>query len=155
MKHDSPFKFLSISINWAWLLLFALLPFCLVSLASFLTHDEHHLLRFPATFFNYVELNNSIYFRILKESFYLAGICTLICLLLGYPFAYAIARLRSRFKGLLILLIIIPFWTSSLIRTYSMIAMLKPKGVLNTILMWLGVIDHPLPILFSETAVII
>lgn len=155
MKHDSPFKFLSLSINWAWLMLFALLPFGLVTIASFLTHDEKHLLQFPTTFFNYAQLNNSVYFRILQESLYLAGTCTLICLLLGYPFAYAIARMSGRLKNILILMIIIPFWTSSLIRTYSMIAMLKLKGIINTLLISIGIIDKPLQLLFSDTAVII
>ncbi len=155
MKPDSSFKVFSLGINWAWLVIFALLPFCLVCVASFLTHDANHLLRFPTTVFNYLQLNNSIYFRILEQSFYLAGTCTFICLLLGYPFAYAIARIQSRWKNIFILLIVIPFWTSSLIRTYSMISMLKPKGVINTLLMWTGMIDKPIPLLFSDTAVII
>lgn len=155
MKHDSPFKFFSLSVNWTWLILFALLPFCLVGLASFLTHNENHLLQFPTTLLNYAQLNNSIYLKIFKESFYLAGICTVICLLMGYPFAYAIARIQGSLKGVLILLIIIPFWTSSLIRTYSMITMLKPKGIINTVLLWSGIIDKPLSLLFSDTAVII
>jgi spermidine/putrescine transport system permease protein len=132
-----------------------MLPFCLVSLASFASHDSINLLTWPATLINYYQLNNAIYVKIFKESFYIAGTCTLICLLLGYPFAYAIARMQSKFKGLLVLMIIIPFWTSSLIRTYSMITLLKPKGVINSILMWSGVISKPLPLLFTDTAVMI
>lgn len=155
MKPDSAFKQLSLGIIWTWLIVFALLPFCLVAIASFLSHDENHLLHLPLTLQNYVELKHTIYLRIFKESFYLAGICTLICLLLGYPFAYLIARIQHPLKNALILLIIIPFWTSSLIRTYSMITILKPKGIINSILLWIGVIDKPLPILFSDVAVII
>jgi len=156
MKHyDNALKHFSLSVIWLWLVFFALLPFCLVTLASFASHDDTHLLTWPATFINYLQLNNSIYVKIFKQSFYIAGTCTLICLLLGYPFAYLIARMKSRFKGLLILFIIIPFWTSSLIRTYSMITMLKPKGVINAILLWLGIIDKPLPLLFTDTSVMI
>jgi spermidine/putrescine transport system permease protein len=109
----------------------------------------------PFTLENYLQLNNSIYVKIFKQSFYIAGTCTLICLLVGYPFAYIIARMQSRFKGLLTLLVIIPFWTSSLIRTYSMITMLKPKGVISSILISLGIINKPLALLFTDTSVMI
>ena len=155
MRHDNAFKYFSLSTIGLWLIVFALFPFCLVAIASFLSHDENHLLRLPLTLINYLQLNNAIYVKIFKESFYIAGSCTLICLLLGYPFAYAIARMQNRLKGLMILLIIIPFWTSSLIRTYSMITMLKPKGIINSIFMWLGIIDKPLPLLFTNTSVMI
>lgn len=155
MKHDSAFKHFSLGLSWVWLMIFALMPFCLVGVASFLNHDENHLVTMPTTLFNYFQLDNSIYVRIFKQSFYLAGICTLICLVMGYPFAYAIARIQGSLKNVLILLIIIPFWTSSLIRTYSMITLLKPKGIINSIFMWLGLIEKPLPLLFTDTAVII
>ncbi len=155
MKHNSLFKQFSLSIIWIWLLIFALLPFGLVTIASFLSHNDSHLIALPFNFLNYAQLNNSIYLKIFKESFYVAGICTVICLLLGYPFAYWIARMQSPFKNTLILLIIIPFWTSSLIRCYSMITILKPKGLINSILMWAGVIDKPLPLLFTDTSVMI
>ena len=155
MKHDRVLKGFSISVIWSWLLVFALLPLGLVTLASFASHNDTQLMALPATIVNYLQLNNGIYLKIFKQSFYIAGICTLICLLIGYPFAYTIARMESRHKSLLILLIIIPFWTSSLIRTYSMITILKPKGVFNSILLWTGIINKPLPLLFTDTAVMI
>lgn len=155
MKHDDPFKHFSLSISWIWLMIFALMPFCLVTIASLLTHDENHLVTLPTTFFNYLQLDNSVYLRIFKKSFYLAGCSTIICLFLGYPVAYAIARISNPIKNYLILLIIIPFWTSSLIRTYSMITLLKTKGIINSVLISLGIIDAPLSLLFTNTAVII
>lgn len=155
MKHDSLFKQFSLSVIWFWLLIFALLPFGLVTIASFLSRNEAHLITLPFTIINYLQLNNSIYIKIFKESFYVAGICTAICLILGYPFAYLIARMQSKFKNLLVLLIIIPFWTSSLIRCYSMITILKPKGLINSVLLWLGVIDKPLSLLFTDTSVMV
>lgn len=155
MKHDSLFKQFSLSVIWFWLLIFALLPFGLVTIASFLSRNEAHLITLPFTVINYLQLNNSIYIKIFKESFYVAGICTAICLILGYPFAYLIARMQSKFKNLLVLLIIIPFWTSSLIRCYSMITILKPKGLINSVLLWLGVIDKPLSLLFTDTSVMV
>ena len=156
MKRDSlVFKRFSLSIIWFWLLVFSLVPFALVTLTSFMGHNENQLFTLPFTLSNYTQLNNSIYLKIFQESFYVAGMCTVICLLLGYPFAYAIARMQSRYKGLLMLLIIIPFWTSSLIRCYSMITLLKPKGIINSILMWLGIIDKPLDMMFTDTSVMI
>lgn len=155
MKHLDQFKVFSVSIVWIWLTIFALVPFCLVLLTSFLGHDEKHLTMLPFTLNNYIGLYDALYFQILARSFALAGICSFFCLVLGYPFAYIISRLSTGAKNILVLLIIIPFWTSSLIRSYALIAILKAKGLLNTFLLWLGVIDLPLPILFTNTAVII
>lgn len=156
MKHDrSGFKTFSLSIVWFWLFIFALLPFCLVVTASFMGHSENHLIQPPLTLDNYRLLNNSIYLRIFEKSFIIAGISTLLCLLLGYPFAYIIGRSQSRWKNFLILLVIIPFWTSSLIRSYALIAIIKAKGILNSLLIALGLIHHPLPILFTNSAVLI
>lgn len=155
MKHDNGFKYLSLTIIWFWLIVFALIPYGLVTLTSFMSHSDTHLAQLPFTLDNYIQLNNAIYIKIFKASFYVAGITTAICLILGYPFAYIIARMQSRFKNLLVLLIIIPFWTSSLIRTYSMITVLKPKGVINSVLMWLNIIHKPLPLLFNNTSVMI
>lgn len=155
MKRDNHFRRFSLSLVWIWLLFFSLVPYGLVVIASLLSHDESSLIRLPLTFVNYSALNNLTYIRIFESSFYLAGICTFICLILGYPFAYVIARMKNGFKSMLILLIIIPFWTSSLIRTYSMIAILKPKGIINSLLLWTGIIDKPIPMLFNNTSVLI
>ncbi len=155
MKSDHLLKHGSITLIWFWLLAFALIPFGLVTIASFLSHSDSHLIQLPFTLSNYVQLNNIVYLKIFEESFYVAGGCTLLCLVLGYPFAYIIARLQTRFRSLLILLIIIPFWTSSLIRSYAMITLLKPEGLINSTLRWLHIISQPLPLLFNDTAVMI
>jgi spermidine/putrescine transport system permease protein len=155
MKKHNSFKFFSLTVIWVWLFLFALLPFCLVMIASFLNHSENHLIQLPVTLGNYQQLNNYIYLHIFEKSFLIAGFCTFICLLIGYPFAYVIARMQSSWKSFFILLVIIPFWTSSLIRSYALIAIIKAKGLLNSLLISLGIIDQPLSILFTNTAVII
>jgi spermidine/putrescine transport system permease protein len=155
MKHDYRFKYGSLTLVWSWLFLFALLPFGLVVSASFLSHTSNQLITLPFTLENYRALNNFIYLHIFAKSFLIAGITTFFCLLLGYPFAYVLARMQSRWKNLLILLVIIPFWTSSLIRSYALIAIIKAKGLLNASLMTLGLIDQPIAILFTNTAVII
>lgn len=155
MKHEDSFKTFSLSVIWVWLFLFAMLPFCLIVTASFLHHSPAHLAELPFTLDNYRQLNHTIYFKIFQKSFLVAGMATFLCLLFGYPFAYIIARMQSRWKNLLLLLVIIPFWTSTLIRTYALIAMIKAKGVLNAILLGIGLIHEPLPILFTNAAVMI
>lgn len=155
MKNDNRFRNISLSIVWLWLFLFAMLPFCLVIAASFLSHSESSLIQGPLTLNNYRLLNNHLYIRIFEKSFFIAGMATLFCLLLGYPFAYIIARIQHRWKNILLLLVIIPFWTSSLIRSYALIAMIKAKGIINSTLIALGLIDQPLSILFTNSAVII
>ena len=145
MKTNSSFKRLSLSIVWTWLLLFAFIPFCMIIIGSFMSDSDEHLLSLPFTLDNFIHLYNPIYLRIFQKSFFI----------LGYPFAYIIARMQHRFKNVLILLVIIPFWTSSLIRSYALIALLKAKGIINSFLIALGLIQQPLSILFTDTAVII
>lgn len=155
MKTDNSFRNFSLSVVWIWLFLFAMLPFCLVVAASFMGHSENQLLAPTFSLNNYQHLNNAIYIQIFEKSFLIAGISTFLCLLLGYPFAFIIARMQSTWKNILILLVIIPFWTSSLIRSYALIALIKAKGILNSVLIAIGIIDQPLSILFTNTAVII
>lgn len=155
MRPDNRFKHASLALVWFWVLLFALLPFCLVIAVSFLGHDNEHLFKLPFTLENYASVFNATYLRIFEKSFFIAGLSTLVCLIIGYPFAYVIARTESQWKNFLMLLVIIPFWTSSLIRSYALIAIVKAKGILNMILLALGIINEPIPLLFTNTAVII
>jgi spermidine/putrescine transport system permease protein len=155
MKPNFQFRNFSISVIWVWLFAFAFLPFCLVILASFMGHNENQLIQPTLTLDNYQQLNNALYIRIFEKSFLVAGIATFLCLLLGYPFAYIIARAHPRFKNILLLLVIIPFWTSSLIRSYALIAVIKAKGILNSLLLALGIIHQPIAILFTNYAVVI
>lgn len=155
MKSDSRFRLFSLTTVWAWMFIFALLPFLLVFAASFLSHSQSNLLQLPLTLQNYQQLYNPIYLQIFKNSVLIAGSATFICLLMAYPFAYIITRMQGPIKNLCIMLVIIPFWTSSLIRSYALIAIIKGKGVLNTLLITLGLIHDPLDLLFTNTAVVI
>ena len=147
MKTDSTFRRSSLALLACWLSFFAVVPFTLVIVASFLSRSDSELITTPFTLSNYISLNHGIYWRIFENSFLIAGSATLTCLILGYPFAYIIARMESRWKNLLMMLVIIPFWTSSLIRSYALIAIIKAKGVLNTFLLAMGIIHQPLSIL--------
>lgn len=155
MRHDNGFKHASLTLVWVWLFIFALLPFCLIIASSFMGHGDQKLFRLPFTLENYRLLNNALYLRIFEKSFLIAGCSTFLCLVLGYPFAYIIGRMQSTWRNLLILLVIIPFWTSTLIRTYALIAIIKAKGILNSLLLGMGLIDHPLQLLFTNSAVMI
>ncbi len=154
-KKSSFFKILSINIVWLWLGIFALIPITLTFVTSFLTQDPNAIVKFALTLSNYWELFNHAYVSILIQSITLAGTCTVICLIIGYPFAFTIARSKSKHSSLLLLLVVIPFWTSSLIRTYAIMAILKAKGILNAMLLAMGLIDQPLQILYSYLAVLI
>lgn len=155
MMHDNTFKRFSIGLVWVWLALLALVPNLLVFQTSFMQQGDNELVRLQLTLENYLTLFDAAYAKIFVHSLYLAGLCTLLCLVISYPFAYVLARMQSRFKGLLLFLIIIPFWTSSLIRTYAIIAIIKTQGILNSFLISIGMIHQPLHILYSDTAVLI
>lgn len=155
MKPDTTFKKFSLGVVWLWVAIFVLVPFGLVVTTSFLSHSDNSLIELPFTTQNYFQLNNPIYLHILRKSLTIAGLATFICLLIGYPFAYLLARLPKHAKNLCMLLVIIPFWTSSLIRSYALIAIMKGKGLLNALLLYLGIIHQPLALMFTNTAVVV
>lgn len=144
----------SLGLIWA-LCLCLILPFGFMMGISVLHAHRQTLVSLPLTVMHYQALFDPLYLRIFLKSFYIAFATTLICLVLGYPFAYCIAQASQKIKPVLMMLLIIPFWTSSLIRTYAMMAFLKAHGLLNSALLALGVIAHPLPLLYTNLAVFI
>ncbi len=155
MNERSLFKSAVISVISLWFLVFVFVPNILVFGVSFLERHENNFVTFTFTLENYQRIFSSVYFEVFADSFRLAFISMLICLVVGYPFAYRLARMKGRIKNILFMLIIIPFWTSSLIRTYAIMIVLKTNGLLNTVLLALGVIDEPLQLLYTGTAVTI
>lgn len=147
------FRFLSIFLISSWLGVFSLLSFIAMLTISFLRHDSDHIALLHVTLENYQDLFDPIFLRIFLKSFYVAFLVTIACLLLGYPFAYIISRLPKKLQNIALLLLLLPFWTSSVVRTYAMMSLLKAKGLLNTVLLFLGVIHEPLQLLFTNVAV--
>ncbi len=145
-------KPLSIYFIYTWLTLFSLIPLGLVFVASFLSRDSTHLVSLPFTLGNYSALFSLQFANVFIRSLMIAFLTTGTCLLVAYPFSYLLVK--SRHQSVLLLLIIIPFWTSSLVRTYALIAILKLNGILNAMLLALHIIDHPLSLLYSNFAVI-
>jgi len=150
-----PFKLVAIGALWFWLMAFALLPNLLVAVASLLTRGDNEFVAFTLTLSSYRRLLDPLYLDVLLDSLWLAAATTTLCLLLGYPFAYLLTRTSSRWRPLLLLLVIVPFWTSSLVRTYAIMIVLKTQGLLNQALLGLGLIAEPLELLYTETAVIL
>ncbi|MGC4026514.1 MAG: ABC transporter permease subunit [Mesorhizobium sp.] len=161
---------LVILVPYAWLLFFFLIPFFIVFKISLSTTAismppyEPVISGFSDlaskwrefSFDNYLWLTQDpLYYRAYIRSVVIAGIATFFTLLIGYPIAYGMARAPATVRPTLLMLVILPFWTSFLIRVYAWIGILKPEGLLNQFLMWLNVIDSPLIILNTDWAIYI
>lgn len=155
MKSTSKFQNVVIATIVGWLVLFVFLPNLMIIATSFLTRDDAHFVTMVFSLDSYARLLDPLYFDVLLHSLNMAVIATLACLALGYPFAWFLAKLPARVRPLLLFLLIVPFWTNSLIRIYGLKIFLSTKGYLNTFLLWLGVIDEPLRVMFTPVAVII
>jgi len=151
-----------------WLLVLFLIPFIIVFRISF---SEVRLAIPPYTaLFSWhhgtpqIEVHWSAYSFLFTDPMYVssylyslkvAAVSTVCCLALGYPMAYAIARSGDATRPMLLMLIVLPFWTSFLLRVYAWIGLLKNNGVINNVLLWLGAIQHPLSLLQTDFAVYI
>lgn len=155
MKNTSKLQKVVIATVVGWLVLFVFLPNLMIIVTSFLTRDDAHFVAMVFSWDNYARLLDPLYFSVLLHSLNMAVIATVACLVLGYPFAWFLAKLPARVRPLLLFALIVPFWTNSLIRIYGLKIFLSTKGYLNTFLLWLGVIDEPIRIMYTPAAVII
>lgn len=147
----------TVATIFGWLLLFVLVPNVLVFVISFLTENRQsqYFVDFAFSLSAYQALFNDTYATVLWNSLYMAGIATFFCLIIGYPFAFIITKLPAKVRPILLFLVVLPFWTNSLIRIYGIKIFLGVKGLLNEALLWLGIINEPLRLLNSELAIII
>ena len=136
-------------------LVFVLVPLVYIIVLSFLQRDVLWGVTNQFTLENYAKMLDASYLKTFLDSFLLALATTVICLLLGYPFGYFMAKLSPGWQRVCLMLTVVPFWTSALIRIYGWMILLRSNGVLNTILLDLGLIDQPLKILYSYPAVLI
>jgi putrescine transport system permease protein len=160
-----------IAVPYIWLLLLFLVPFLIVLKISL---SDVALARPPympqldlstgwdgiKAFFSELDFENfvflttdSLYWKSYLSSVKIAGLSTLITLCVGYPLAYGMARASDEWRPTLLMLVILPFWTSFLIRVYSWMGILSTEGVLNSFLLWTGIIDEPLMIMNTPKAV--
>ena len=158
---------LVVTLPYLWLLIFFAIPFLIVLKISFadqliaqppysalyeITKDGY--LSFKLNLNNYGYLfNDALYWKAYLNSMKIAFFSALIALFIGYPMAYGMARSDRTWRNVLLMLVILPFWTSFLLRVYAWIGLLNNSGIINNILMGLGVIDHPIVMMKTDFAV--
>jgi spermidine/putrescine transport system permease protein len=140
-----------------WLVLFFNLPLLIVLFISLVERGRAGGIRTPAVFTlqNYADFFDPLYLGIFWHSLRIGLVVTAICVVIGYPLAYFIAKRPPRWRDALLLLVMIPFWTNFLVRTYALKQVLGADGVINGLLLAAGVIERPLDLLFNEFAVIV
>ncbi len=165
LQHN--WKSVVVFIPYFWLLLFFLAPFFIVlkiSLAEpaiasppfqpMTEWIDDGIVEIRLVFENFTYLwEDDLYFNTYINSIKISSISTLICLLIGYPMAYAIVRARHTYKHILLMLIILPFWTSFLLRIYAWMGLLADQGTINNLLISIGIIDDPIRLLYTPFAV--
>lgn len=139
-----------------WTILFVLATLGYILYLSFSTRAENGMgVTAQFTLDNYLKILNPSYLKVLGNSLKLAAITTIICLLVGYPFGYLMAKASPKRRTVLMLLLIVPFWTNALVRVYGWRILLMGDGPVNTFLLTLGVIDQPLKLLNTFGAVVL
>lgn len=155
MKKRRAAAFLTLPMS-VWTFVFVGILLIYILALSFLTADqESYGVKYIFTLANYEKLFTGAYFQVLLKSLALAGYTTAICLLLGYPFGYCMARASRKWRGILMLLVIVPFWTNALVRIYGWKILLMGNGPINEFVLWLGLADRPLKLLNTYFAVLL
>lgn len=158
-------RYIAIATPYLWLTVFFLLPFAIIlkiSLADPViaqppftpTFDDDGNFTATVDSFRFL-LTDKLYVITYLRSVLLAGTATLLCLAVGFPMAYAIARARDEVRSLLLLLIVLPFWISFLLRVYAWMGLLNNKGIINNFLIWLGFIEQPISFMYTDFAVLL
>jgi spermidine/putrescine transport system permease protein len=142
--------FVTVAPITLWLLFLVAIPLMYVVVMSFCSLDKFYNVTFHFTLANYKRLLDANYVKIYGRSLLIAFSTTLICIVIGYPFTFFIARKGGKRKNLLYMLVIIPFWTNSLIRIYGWRTFLGTNGWLNNILQFLNITKEPLDFLFNQ-----
>jgi putrescine transport system permease protein len=158
-----------IAVPYLWLLVFFLIPFVIVLKIAFsdtqiamppyqplVQWAADKALQIKVNLANFMFLvEDSLYWKAYLNSLKVAAISTILCLLVGYPMAYAIARAPASRRNVLLMMVILPFWTSFLLRVYAWIGILKNNGLINNLLMGIGIIDEPIVMLQTDFAIYI
>tara|TARA_R110002096_G_scaffold120252_1_gene260468 strand:+ start:8497 stop:9435 length:939 start_codon:yes stop_codon:yes gene_type:complete len=164
-NRNETWKMVALATPYLWLLVFFLIPFLIIlkiSLADPViaqppftpTFDGDGNLAVSVDSFRFL-LTDKLYFITYMRSVLMAAAATILCLALGFPMAYGIARATPAARSLLLLLVVLPFWISFLLRVYAWMGILNNYGVINNFLMWVGIIDQPLQIMYTDVAVFI
>ncbi|QQN84850.1 spermidine/putrescine ABC transporter permease PotB [Bacillus toyonensis] len=139
----------------AWLLIFFLVPLVFVLGFAFMQRGAYGTVEMQFTLDNIVRVFDPLYMGTLWETVKIAVITTVLSLLIGYPFAYTITIVDRKYRSILLLLATIPFWINFLVRSYAWIVILRSQGLVNTLLLKLGIISEPLNLLYNTPSVIL
>lgn len=138
-----------------YLFIFTIIPLLLVGVLSFLSRGAYGDVQFVFNLENYTRLLDTLYGKILLYSLGVGILTTIMCILIGYPLAYYIARAPAKQRSLLLFLVLVPFWTNFIIRMYAWIMILRAGGFLDDFLQWAHIAKEPLHLLYTPTAVMI
>lgn len=138
-----------------WSIIFTVVPLIIIVVYSFSQRDSYGNIVYKFTLDNYKNFFTPIYLNVLWKSIKLSFYSTIICLLMGYPMAFIMSRAKSKNRNFMALLFIVPLWTNFLLRTYSWMGLLRDQGLFNEILLWLGIIDEPIKMLYTNGAVML
>lgn len=166
-KLQSSWKTVIVAVPFVWLFIFFLAPFFMVlkiSLAESVLAQppftplfewvSEGVLAIRIVFDNFVFLwEDNLYLKTYLNSVKISSISTVLCLLIGYPIAYGIVRSSPTARNIFLLMVILPFWTSFLLRVYAWMGLLADQGTINSLLIWLGIIDQPIRMLYTEFSV--
>lgn len=136
-----------------WVVMFIMLPIAYLFFMSFMTKGALGGVKYIPTIENYTDILEPVYFDIVKSSLTVAGGTTILTVLIGYPFAYYIAAKGPKLSGALLMLLMIPFWANSLVIIYSFVVLFNNTGIINTLLLNIGIIKQPLNLIYNSFAV--
>lgn len=146
---------LSVAPLYGWTVLFVLLPLLYVVLISFSKRGEIMGVESGFSLDGYLKMADPLYGKVFLESFYTALLTTVLTLFIGYPFAYFTARQPKRVRGIIVLLLVAPFWLNSLIRLNGWVILLRSNGVINSVMQGIGIIDEPMKLLYTFGSVLV
>ncbi|WP_010094205.1 ABC transporter permease [Ornithinibacillus scapharcae] len=154
MRKNFEKAYLLLSPSLFWLTLFLVIPVLFIAVISFTTNGDFGAIIYEFSTDAYSAAFSSLYAKVIWQSIWWALIATIVCLVVAYPFAYFIAN-SGKWKNLLLLLVMVPFWTNLLIRLYAWIILMNNQGVINNVLMDWGFIKEPLALMYSPGGVIL
>ena len=138
-----------------WMIFFMAIPLVYIFVISFLSKGQKWGIEFKPTLENYRRFLDPLYIKIFLNSFFVAAVTTVITLVLGYPFAFFVTLFSEKKQSLIITLLMVPFWTNTLIRVYGWIIILQKKGIINTLLTGLNIFSKPHDFLYHQSTVML
>lgn len=138
-----------------WMIILVAIPLLYVIFISFMQRGVMGNIIYKPSIENYTRMNSPLYYKVFYDSIFIAFITTMLTLIFGYLFAYFAAKAPKKYRIVVLMLVVIPFWTNSLIRTYGWMVLLRTEGLINHLLIMLGIIKEPLKMLYNYGAVLV